>query len=570
MNIQKKRRQFVSQNLNINSWEDISKYFEDLLNRSINSEEYFNKWLKDRSELEAVIEENSAWRYIKMTIDTTNEQYAKDYKIFVTEIEPHLAKYSDMLNKKMIETPFSEPTKKELSYKLYYRAIKDEVAIFRQENVEIKVEEADKSTEFGTISGQQTILHQGKQLTMQQASVLLQEQDENLRKNIFDKIAQRRNKDREKIDQLFDKLIELRHKIATNAGFDNFSDYQFVALKRFDYNKNDCKQFHKTIKTEIVPIVKELQKEKLKKLGKSKFKPWDLNIDPEGLPPLKPFSNGDELLQGTIQLLTKIDPYFGECIETMKQLGHLDLNSKNGKAPGGYNYPLYEIGVPFIFMNAVGMQRDLVTMVHEAGHAIHSFLTKDLELTAYKNVPSEVAELASMSMELITMNFWNQFYNDEDLIRAKKDQLESILSVLPWIAQIDEFQHWIYENPTHTAKQRTVKWMQLNKEYSNDLVDWNGYEHIQEISWQRQMHLFEVPFYYIEYGFAQLGAIGIWKNSISNFEQSIQKYKNALKLGYTQSIPKIYQEAGVAFNFSQEYISEIAVFVKKELNTLIK
>jgi len=568
MDIQKKQRSFVEENLQINSWDSLCTYFEDLANRKINSEESFQKWLKDRSELEAVVEENSAWRYINMTIDTTNEQAAQNYKTFVTEIQPYLSKYNDILNKKMLDCTFAEPKNKDQAYKIYYKGVKEEVAIFRAENTPLKSKELEKSTEFGTISGQQYIQHQGNKLTMQQASALLREQDENLRKNIFEKIVKCRSQDREKLNLLYDELIKIRSEIAKNAGFDNFTDYQFVALKRFDYTKNDCKLLHSAIKSEIVPIVKDLQKDKLKKLGKTKFKPWDMHVDPQGLAPLKPFNNGSELLEGTIKILSKVDPYFGECIATMKKMKHLDLESKAGKAPGGYNYPLYESGVPFIFMNAVGMQSDLVTMIHEAGHAVHSFLNKELTLTAYKDVPSEVAELASMSMELLTMNQWDQFYNEKDLKRAKKDQLETILSILPWIAQIDEFQHWIYENPEHNHDERTQKWVQLYDEYTNDLVDWTHYQHVKEIAWQRQMHLFEVPFYYIEYGFAQLGAIGIWKNSLSNFSKSIQQYKNALKLGYTQPIPKIYQEAGIEFKFSQEYIRELAIFIKKELNKL--
>jgi len=568
MDIQKKKRQFVSETLTITSWDDLLPYFDNLQERTLSSPQSFEQWLIDRSELEAVIEENSAWRYINMTINTTDQQAAEHYKQFVSEIQPHLSSYNDLLNKKMIHCPFSDPQHHDQGYAIYLRGIKDEITIFRQENVTLKAQELEKGTEFGAILGKQSVQHNGKQLTMQQAGVLLQEQDESLRHEIFTKITDRRIHDRHNLDQLFDELIALRHNIATNAGFDNFRDYQFVALKRFDYNKKDCTLFHQAIKSEIVPIVAELQRKKLKKLGKTKFRPWDMNVNPEGLQPLQPFANGEELLEGTINLLSEVDPYFGDCISTMKKMGHLDLDSKPGKAPGGYNYPLYEIGVPFIFMNAAGTQQDLVTMVHEAGHAIHSFLTREISLTAYKDVPSEVAELASMSMELITMDFWKQFYTEKDLVRAKKDQLETILSILPWIAQIDEFQHWIYENPRHTADERTQKWIELYDQYTNDLIDWSGYEHAKETAWQRQMHLFEVPFYYIEYGFAQLGAIGIWKNSLTDFTATIAQYKQALRLGYTQSISEIYTTAGVSFNFSQEYIYDIASFVRRELSLL--
>lgn len=403
-------------------------------------------------------------------------------------------------------------------------------------------------------------------MTMQKAALLLKEQDEQLRKTIFEKMSSRRIEDKDKLNDLFNELIQLRHQIAVNAGFENYRDYKFEALGRFDYTKEDCFAFHRSIKSEIVPLVRQIQQKKLTKLGKGQFKPWDTDLDPDGSAPLKPFSSGQEMLKGTINILRKIDPYFGNCIAAMEAMNYLDLDSKPGKAPGGYNYPLYEIGVPFIFMNAVGAHRDLVTMVHESGHAVHSFLSRDLELTGYKNLPSEVAELASMSMELLTMEGWSEFYNETDLKRAKKEQLETVLTILPWIAQIDEFQHWIYENPAHTIDERTEKWLSLGKEYGANLTDWTGYEEVRAFSWQRQMHLFEVPFYYIEYGFAQLGAIGVWKNSLNDFDKAIKDYKEALKLGYSKSIPDIYKTAGVSFKFSQSYIKEIAGFLQTELH----
>ncbi|MEY4604908.1 MAG: hypothetical protein RIT43_2200, partial [Bacteroidota bacterium] len=409
--------------------------------------------------------------------------------------------------------------------------------------------------------------HDGEKITMQKAASLLKEQDESLRKEIFEKMSERRKLDTQTLNELYTELIALRHQIAVNAGFKNFKNYKFVALNRFDYSKEDCFAFHEAIKQVIVPLVSEIQKKKLQKLGKEKFQPWDLEVDPEGKAPLKPFETGTELLEGTVRIFDKIDPYFSECIRTMNTMGHLDLDSKEGKAPGGYNYPLYEIGVPFIFMNAVGSQRDLVTMVHEGGHAVHSFLNRDLKLTGFKNLPSEVAELASMTMELLTMEHWDEFYkNSDDFHRAKTEQLESILKILPWIAQIDEFQHWVYENPDHSAQQRNEKWVSLSKAYGTGLTDWTGYEDVQAHSWQRQLHLYEVPFYYIEYGIAQLGALGVWMNSLMNKEKALSNYKSALALGYTRSIPEIYQTAGIKFDFSKEHLSHLASFIREKLN----
>jgi oligoendopeptidase F len=569
MKISTPKRNFVDQDLKIESWSDIEKYFVNLLDRSISSKEDLIQWLKDKSELDAVLEEDLAWRYIKMTIDTRDESLSAAYTTFVTKIQPELAPLEDQLNKKLASVEFLNELKEDEAYFIYLRGVQTALELYRDENVPLEAEINEKSQQYGSISAAQSIEHEGQVITMQKAASFLKETNEALRKEIFEKIHHRRKEDIEKLDTLYTELIQLRNQIAVNAGFKNYRDYKFKALGRFDYSKEDCFNFHSAIKRSIVPIVKEIQLERLNKLGKSQFKPWDLEVDPEGKQPLKPFEGGERLLEGTVAMMKHLDPYFADCLTTMNQMRHLDLDSKAGKAPGGYNYPLYESGVPFIFMNSVGAQRDLVTMVHEGGHAVHSFLSRDLEITGFKSLPSEVAELASMSMELLTMPYWDEFYqNENDLKRAKKEQLEGIIKILPWIAQIDEFQHWIYENPTHSALERKEKWMALNKEYGTGLTDWTSYEESVQNSWQRQLHLFEVPFYYIEYGIAQLGALGVWKNSLSDQKKGISSYKEALKLGYTKSIPEIYKTANVQFDFSEKYINELAQFVRTELSDL--
>jgi oligoendopeptidase F len=568
MHIERPERTFLPKEFKIEKWEDVEQYFIELEQREINSKEEFKDWLLDQSELEAVLEENFAWRYIKMTINTKDEDLAKDYTFFVKEIQPKLAPYSFRLNKKLSESPFKKDFNDE-AYKILFRSIDSAIKLFREENIPLEAEMAEKSQEFSAISGAQSIEHDGEQITMQKAATLLKENDESLRKEIFEKMAARRSQDVEALDNLFSELIQLRHKIATNAGFENYRDYKFEALNRFDYTKEDCFDFHKSIKEEIVPLVKKISEKQAHDLGKDKLKPWDGEVDPKGRKPLKPFETGQELLDKTVSIFNKIDSYFGDCLSTMDKLGHLDLESKDGKSPGGYNYPLYEIGVPFIFMNAVGSHRDLITMVHEGGHAVHSFLNRDLELTGFQSLPSEVAELSSMSMELLTMDYWQDFYdNEDDLTRAKIEQLETILKILPWVATIDAFQHWIYENPNHSVAERKEKWTQILEDYGTGVTDWSGYETVRENTWQRQLHLFEVPFYYIEYGMAQLGALAVWKNSKSDFKKAIEDYKNALSLGYTKSIPEIYKTAGVTFDFSRGNIRSLAEFINNELTPL--
>jgi oligoendopeptidase F len=567
MKVTRPKRTFLPEKFKIDTWENVEPFFIDLENRSIDTKEAFEQWISDQSELESIISEDLAWRYIKMTIDTKDKELADAYAFFVKEIQPKLEPYSFRLNKKLSASPFKSEFKDE-AYKIYFRGIDTAIKLFREENIPLNAELAEKSQIHGAISGAQSIKHNGEKITMQKAGSLLKENDEALRKTIFEKMAARRAEDTEQLDDLFTELIQLRHTVATNAGYDNFRDYMFDELGRFDYTKEDCFDFHQSVKDEIVPLVKHISQKKAELMGKEKLKPWDSQVDPLGREPLKPFKDGKELLKKTTIIFDKIDTYFGDCLRTMDSMGYLDLDSKDGKSPGGYNYPLYEIGVPFIFMNSVGSQRDLITMIHEGGHAIQSFLTRDLELTSFKSFPSEIAELASMSMELLTMDYWDEFYdNQEDLTRAKIEQLETVLEVLPWVATIDEFQHWIYENPAHSKEERKEKWSSLLDEYGTGVTDWTGYEDVRAYSWQRQLHLYEVPFYYIEYGMAQLGALAVWKNSKDDFEKTIADYKKALALGYTKSIPGVYEEANITFDFSKKNIKELAEFVEEELES---
>lgn len=559
-------RKYVDQSFDCSSWESVEKYLQELSDRSIQNASDFQAWLKDKSELEAVLEENMAWRYIRMTIDTTNEDYKKSYQFFVTEIQPNLAPFEDSLNRKMLSQPWCGELENDPAYAIYFRSSRIAQELYRDENIPLETELNSLSQEYGGITGQQMITYNGRELTMPQAANFLKDTNESVRKEVFTLIAERRVKDREKLDELFNKLVQLRHQIALNADCSDYRDYKFKALGRFDYSIEDCLQFHDAVAEHIVPLVRELQQKQAKELGKEKLRPWDSEVDPKGKPALKPFENGEQLVEGTIQMFQKLDPYFAACLTTMRKDGYLDLDSKPGKAPGGYNYPLYESGIPFIFMNAAGAQRDLVTMVHEGGHAVHSFLSRDLELTGFKSLPSEVAELASMSMELLTMDLWDTFYADaDDLKRAQREQLEGIIKILPWIAMIDAFQHWIYTNPKHTIAERTAEWLSLGERFGTGMMDYSDFEYVKQSSWQRQLHLFEVPFYYIEYGIAQLGAIGVWKNFEKDAVKSIDQYKKALALGYTRSIPEIYKEAGLQFDFSSATLKELAEFIQQKL-----
>ena len=560
-------REFVSENLIIDSWEKIQPLFDDLIERKINNVNELEKWMSDRSELAAVLEEDLAWRYIKMNIDTNDKEKSEKFHFWINEISPKMSPYSHKLNVKLVECKYIDDLDAD-KYKIYIRGVKNSINIYREENIPLFTKMETKQQEYGSIAAKMNIEVNGEKLTMQKAQLHLKDTNRSYREEIYNKIQKRRLQDEKVLDNLFDELIELRQKIANNAGFKNYRDYMFSAMGRFDYTATDCYSFHDAIEQEIVPIITSFEKDRKEKLGYSNYKPWDTKVDVGGLAALKPFNGGKQLTDLTIECFKRLKPYFGECIAIMQEMKHLDLESKDGKSPGGFMYPLYEIGVPFIYMNAVGSQRDLVTMVHEGGHAIHSFLSRELKLTEFKSTPSEVAELASMSMELLSMKYWDVFYpNKNDLKRAKKEQLEKALEGLPWIAAIDKFQHWIYTN-NHTSKERKEKWIEIDKELGNQVINWDGHENSLAIMWQKQLHLYEVPFYYIEYGMAQLGAIAIWREFILKGELAIDKYIKALKLGYTKSISEIYETAGIKFNFSSDYVKELADFIKSELEKI--
>ena len=560
-------RNFVSENLVINSWKKIESLFEELLNRKIANTLELEKWMSDRSELSAVLEEDMAWRYIKMNIDTTDKKLAERFHFWIKEISPKMAPYSHKLNLKLIDSPFLNELNAD-KYKIYLRSVRKSIEIFREENIPLFTEMEAKQQEYGAIAAKMSIEVDGEQITMQQAQQILKDTNREKREEIYHKIQERRFQDEKVLDDLYDELIILRQKIAKNASFQNYRDYMFSAMGRFDYTATDCYSFHDAIAQEIVPIISLFEEKRKKKLNNTEYKPWDTTVDIDGLPALKPFKGEEELTNKSIECFNKLRPYFGECIATMKEMKHLDLESKKGKAPGGFMYPLYEIGVPFIYMNSVGSQRDVVTMVHEGGHAVHSFLSRDLSLTEFKSTPSEVAELASMSMELFSMEHWDVFYeNQNDLKRAKLEQLEKALGTLPWVAAIDKFQHWIYTTE-HTAIERKEKWLEIDGELGNQIVNWEGEERSHAIMWQKQLHLYEVPFYYIEYGMAQLGAIAMWREFILKGEKALNNYMEALKLGYTKSIAEIYETAGIKFNFSASYVKELAEFVKEELSKI--
>jgi oligoendopeptidase F len=565
-NIEKLKHSFLPVDFKLTNWETISPYFIRLSERKIENKSDLEQWLQDMSELEAFISEDACWRQVRMTCDTTNKELEEAFNFFFMEIQPKIQPYADLLNRKLVDCPYTQELDQD-KYFTYLRSVKKSIDLFREENIPIQAEMSVLQQQYGSVAGKMTIEQDGKEFTLQQAAKFLESEDRSIRETVYRKIAERRLEDKETLNELFSNLIAKRDQVSRNAGFSNYRDYKFAEMGRFDYTPASCFQFHEAVSLHVMPLVDDINRHQQYKLGIDTLRPWDTEAEPAGIAPLRPFTDGKDLLNKTISCLNKLDPFFGDCLQKMQELNHLDLDSRMGKAPGGYNMPLAESGAPFIFMNAASQMSDLTTMVHEAGHAIHSFLAHPLELTSFKEYPTEMAEVASMSMELFTMDHWDVFFdNEEEMKRAKRHQLERVITIFPWIATIDKFQHWIYQNPGHTLDERKENWLAILNEFSSSVINFDGLENFRGYNWQRQLHLFEVPFYYIEYGIAQLGAIGMWKQYRENPQAALENYKYALSLGGTKTLPELYKAAGIPFDFSPATINDLMIFVKNELD----
>lgn len=563
--IKKLPRHYLPVDFEIKDWEGLLPFFQELEEREIDSVTALEQWLKDASELEAAISEEVCWRQIKMTCDTENKELEASFTFFMMEIQPKMQPFSDRLNKKLLDCKFASELDTQ-KYFTYLRNVKKNIDLFEEKNIPLIAELNVLQQQFGVIAGKMTVRVNGQEYTLQQATRFLEDPDRNLREEVYHKINKRRLADKDALNELFSTLLAKRNEVAINAGFHSYTEFRFLELGRFDYTQDDCYQFHEAVKLHVMPLVNELYEARRKKLGIDTLRPWDIDAEPLGTKPLHPFNDGNELTDKAIACFDQLMPFFGDCLRKMKAMGHLDLDSRKGKAPGGYNCPLAESGAPFIFMNAAGQLDDVTTMVHEGGHAIHSFLAHPLELNGFKEYPMEIAEVASMSMELFSMDYWNVFFKtSEELHRAKEQQLERVITIFPWIATIDKFQHWVYKNPQHSLEERAKAWVEISDEFTSPVLNYDGLDDYRSYGWQRQLHLYEVPFYYIEYGIAQLGAIGMWQQFKKNKDAALNNYIQALSLGATTTLPNLFKAAGLEFNFSPEYISKLMQFVKSEM-----
>ncbi|TVQ62021.1 MAG: M3 family oligoendopeptidase [Phycisphaerales bacterium] len=568
---------FVPADLDGASWSAVEPLVRALLAREVASPEAFESWLHDRSELEAACSESAAILYIAMTCHTHDEAKQGAYTAYISEVAPELKRAGFRLDERQVELAdrFPLPAAR---FGVLDRDTRAEVELFREENVPLQTELDKLSQKYDQIAGAMTVEFDGQERTLPQMGRYQESTDRELRERAWRAVTDRRLQEREAIDAVFDEMIGLRHKVAQNAGFADYVGYAFRARRRFDYTPADCVAFHDAVAELVVPVVRDLDASRVSSLGVDRLRPWDLSVDVKGRSALEPFEDGKDLVTRTTRALERLDPRLAAMFRTLGDGSGsqgaeggacLDLDSRRGKAPGGYQYNRDRSRVPFIFMNAAGLHRDVETMVHEAGHAFHSMLAKEEPLLHYRHSPIEFAEVASMTMELLTMPYWDEYYNDpESLARAQRKQLEGAVGLLPWIATIDAYQHWLYANPGHTRAERTAHWLGLDGRFGHT-VDWSTIEPARETQWQRQGHLFGSPFYYIEYGIAQLGALGLWLHSLEHGEASaIDRYMAALRLGGSKPLPELFEAAGLPFDFGKATIARLAERVADELAKL--
>jgi oligoendopeptidase F len=520
------------------------------------------KWLGHHSEVSAALAESSSLIYIAMTCQTDDPAREKAYLQIVEVVEPWLKPRQFALMQKLAASPlFAELPP---LYAVFRRSVEQQVKIFREGNIVRETEIAKLSQQYQKIAGSMTVQFDGEEQTLARMSRVQEETDRPRREAAWQTVAARRMQDADHLETLFEQMLALRQEIALEAGFANFRDYTFAQYERFDYTPEDCVRFHDAIAEHIVPLARELQKTRARKLGVEPLRPWDLAVDPDQQPPLRPFHESEELMEKTQAIFTKLDPRLGDYFAVLRRQQLVDLDNRKGKAPGGYQSTLAEARVPFIFMNAVGAHRDVETMLHEAGHAFHALAAREQPLHAYRSAPIEFCEVASMGMELLAAPHLPAFYSEEEARRARRTHLEGIIQFFPWMATVDAFQHWLYLHPGHARAERRAAWLGLMDRFGGS-EDWSGFEANRASLWHRQLHIFEIPFYYVEYGIAQLGALQLWRSAQADLPRALDRYLAGLALGGSRPLPELFAASGLAFDFTERTIAPLMRDVKAEL-----
>ncbi len=550
----------------LTTWEQIEPWYIKLLYREIHSVEDLEQWLFDAGELNGAVGQEGVKRYVAMTCQTDDPAREQAHLEFVREIEPKLKSVLNDQRTKYLDSPFRSQLPRD-RYFVFDRAQENRRALFREANIPRETELAELEQQYQKTIGAMSVEFRGKEYTLPQMAPFQEETDRALRQEAWELVVKRRLQDRDKLDELFDRMIALRGEIANEAGFANYVDFAYKARERFDYGEPDAIAFQDAIAKVVVPLARDLQEQRKARLGVETLRPWDLSVDPLGRPPLRPFHDPEKLAEGSQSIFADVDPDLAAQFGYLREQGLLDLANRKGKAPGGYQTTLEDDRLPFIFMNAVGMDGDLRTLLHEGGHAFHALASRGEPLAAYRDSPIEFCEVASMSMELLGARKLEMFYDKADADRSYRQLLEGIVLILPWIATVDAFQHWVYHHPGHTREERRAAWTAILDRFGGD-VDWSGYEDARANGWHRQLHIFLYPFYYIEYGIAQLGALQVWTNSMKDRAAAVANYRRGLALGGSRPLPELFAGAGIRFDFREETLQPLMDAIREELATV--
>ena len=552
------------------SWAEIEPLYQELRHCELNASSV-DIWLKDWSDLISHIDEMFTRLYIASTQYTSDPNIEARFNTFIESIQPNAKAADQILKKKLLDSQL-EPK----DFDLPLRKMRTEAALFRDANLQLFIEEQKLNAEYNRIIGGLTYEWDGQERTASEMFPLLQEKDRAIREKAWRLMIDGRTKIRATLNDLWSRLMEIRQQIASNNGLPNYRAYIWDQKFRFDYTPDDCKAFHRAIEEVVVPAAARILKKHQKMLGLEQIRPWDTNVDPFGDTPLKPYTTTTELLEKTKTILDQVDPDFGQYFKTMLDAGLIDLEARKNKAPGAYSLGYAAVRQPFIFMSSAGMHEDVLTLLHESGHAIHEFERAKIEYFQQRSenyLPAEFAEVASIGMELLATPYLDKklggFYQESETARARIQQLEDIISFWPYMALVDAFQHWIYENPEQSSAGTNCenKWGELWDRFLPG-IDYSGYEDAKKTYWHRQMHIFTLPFYYIEYGMAQLGAAQVWANSLNDQRMAVSAYKKALALGSTVSLPKLFEAAGAKFAFDAATLKHSVDLMEKTIAEL--
>ena len=557
-------RRFLPETIDLTDTAQLAPVFDRLKNELVAAETVaqLEAWLANHSEVCAALGESSALAYIAMTCQTDDPAREQAHLHIIEVVDPWLKPRQFALMQKLASLPLF--AKLPETYAVYRRSVEAQVKIYREENVPRETAVAKLTQQYQKLSGSMTVQFDGQEQTLARMARVQEEPDRARRQAAWEAVTARRGQEIDKFEDIFEELLKLRHQIALEAGFENFRDYTFANYERFDYTPEDCLKFQAAIEHHIVPRVRELQRRRQEKLGVETLRPWDLGVDPDHRPPLHPFTDSAELVEKSQQIFQRLDPRLGAYYDVLRRQALVDLDNRKGKAPGGYQSTLTEARVPFIFMNAVGAHRDVEVMLHESGHAFHALAAREQPLHAYRGAPIEFCEVASMGMELLAAPHLDIFYPAEDARRARRDHLEGIIKFFPWMAAVDAFQHWIYMHPDHTRAERAAYWTGLMERFGG-IEDFTGYEQARAHLWHRQLHIFEIPFYYVEYGIAQLGALQLWQASRRDLPAALDAYLAGLRLGGSRPLPELFAAAGLKFDFSDKTIAPLMENVSDSL-----